>query len=130
MKESEANELKRLRKENAQLKARLQRAHKNHDELLGGHLIALRALPPSPTARPRVDDDTAYSEVVKCILAQPGVNPANINGAATMSDLAVAPSRVGACVNGKFKLNPPIRNNEINENTTVGTIAFWVVTRS
>jgi hypothetical protein len=130
MKESEANELKRLKRENAQLAARLERAHKNHDDLLGGHLLALRALPPRPLAHGGVADDTAYNGVVRCILDQPGVNPANISGGATMSDLGVAPTRVGACVNQKFTLHPPIMNNEINGNTTVGTIATWVVERS
>lgn len=48
MKESEADQLKRLKQENAQLKARLERAHKNHDDLLGGHLLALGALPQGP----------------------------------------------------------------------------------
>jgi hypothetical protein len=130
MKESETNELKRLKAENAELKARLERAHKNHDELLGGHVLALRALPPGPAARGPVPVGTAYNEVVNCILAQPGVNPANIHGSATLGDLAVAPPRVGACVNAKFTLNPPIRNNEIDQNTTVGAIATWVVERS
>ncbi len=73
---------------------------------------------------------TAYNGVVQCILDQPGVNPANVNGAATLGRLAVAPPKVGACVNAKFSLNPPIRNNEIDQNTTVGAIANWVVERS
>ena len=114
-----------MKAENAQLEARLERAHKNHDELLGGHLMALRAL-----ARGQVAPGTAYNGVVQCILDQPGVNPDNINGAATLGDLAVAPTKIGACVNAKFRLNPPIRNNEIDENTTVGAIANWVVERS
>jgi hypothetical protein len=130
MKESEANELKRLRRDNAQLKARLERAHKNHDELLGGHLLVLKALPPGPAARGPVSDATAYNGVVRCVLDQPGVNPDNVRGSATMSDLGVAPTQVGACVNAKFTLNPPIRNNEIDGNTTIGALASWVVQRS
>jgi hypothetical protein len=50
MKESDGNELRRLKDENAQLQARLKRAHKNYDELLAGHLMALRALPQGPAA--------------------------------------------------------------------------------
>jgi hypothetical protein len=127
-KESDADQLKRLKQENSRLKARLKRAHRNHDELLGGHLMALKAIPPAGQAK--VSPAIAYNGVVQCILEQPGASPANISGAATMSDLGVAPTRVGACVNAKFKPNPPIMNNEINGNTTVGTIAGWVVDRS
>jgi hypothetical protein len=89
--------------------------------------MALKAIPPSPA---KVSPAVAYNGVVQCILEQPGVNPANISGEATMSDLGVAPTRVGACVNARFTLNPPIMNNEINGNTTVGTIAAWVRDRS
>jgi hypothetical protein len=130
MKESEANELKRLKKENAQLKARLARAHKNHDELLGGHLMALKAIPPSPAGQAQVSPAIAYNGVVQCILVQPGVNPANINGSATMAQLGVSETKVGACVNAKFSLSPPILNNELSQETTVGTLASWVVDRS
>jgi hypothetical protein len=127
MKQSNANELKRLKEENAQLQARLKRAHKNHDDLLAGHVMALKALAQGPS---HVSDEVAYNGVVQCILVQPGVNPQNISGSATLGEIAVAPTKVGACVNAKFKLNPPIMNNEISQNTTVGTIASWVVERS
>jgi hypothetical protein len=125
MKESDANELKRLREENAQLQARLERAHRNHDKLLGGHVMALRALSPGP-----VSEEEAYNGVVQCILSQGGVNPAAIKGSATMADLGVAETKVGACINKKFALHPPILNNELSPDTTVGILAGWVVDRS
>jgi hypothetical protein len=130
MKESDANELKRLKEENAQLQARLERAHKNHDRLLGGHLLALRALQQIPAARGRVSEKDAYNGVVECILAQPGVNPDNISGTATLSDLGVAAAKVGACVNAKFDLEPPISTREMTQDTTIGAIAELVVERS
>jgi hypothetical protein len=130
MKEFDADKLKRLQNENEELKARLDRAHKNHDALLDGHVLALQALRQGLAPRIQVSPEDAYNGVVQCILAQPGVNPANINGSATMADLGVAETKVGACVNAKFALNPPILNNELSQDTTVGTLAGWVVERS
>jgi hypothetical protein len=127
MKESDGNELRRLKDENAQLQARLKRAHKNYDELLAGHVLALRALPQGPS---QVSPEIAYNGVVKCIVRQPGVNPADINGSATMAQLGVSETKVGACVNAMFTLQPPILNNELSQQTTVGTLASWVLDRS
>jgi hypothetical protein len=80
MKESDTNELKRLKEENAQLQARLKRAHKNHDDLLAGHVLALRALPEGV-----VSDRQRVVEQLIGLLHSEGVNSPGIGPSSTYS---------------------------------------------
>jgi hypothetical protein len=91
MKESEANELERLKKENDDLHARLKRAHKNHDDLLGGHVLALRALPEGA-----VSDRQRIIQQLIGLLHSGGVNSPGIGPSSTYEgpDIGFSPGRM------------------------------------
>jgi hypothetical protein len=97
MKESDANDLKRLENEIAELKARLKRAHKNNDALLDGHLLALRALSPG-AAGARPSSDIVHG----CVIRQVGQDAPDDTPISSIPGLTA--DNLGACINDSTPL--------------------------
>lgn len=97
MKESDANELKRLKEENTQLKARLDRSHKNHDELLRGHVMALGALAHGP-ALIRPSRDIVHG----CVIRHVGHDASDDTPISSIAGLTA--DNLGACINDSTPL--------------------------
>jgi hypothetical protein len=122
MKESEAKEIKRLKKENAELKARLDRAHKNHEKLLGGHLLALEALPRRAAG---VVGDTAG--LVFEVVRQLTNDKDNVRFNRTLSSLNVPFDTLARRLNAQFfGGREKFGGSSFSSTTTVGDVVTMV----
>jgi hypothetical protein len=122
MKESNATEIDLLKKENTQLKTRLKRAHKNHDELLGGHLLALAAL---PRGEARVAGGIAG--LVFEIVRELTNDKDNVRFNRTLSSLNVPFDTLGRRLNAKFfGGREKFGGSSFSSTTTVGDVVTMV----